>query len=152
MGDDHYMINMQKILHIVKVLHNRGYERMRIIPHLSPTGLTWRCNFVSDADFQREPITSSNWIQNYFSKEKNIELSIDELTDLFEREHVDFLNACKGENREYVEWYSDMLNKLKEGELPYAFADYFSPSDYWKTSEGQNIYALPNEKRYYGNY
>lgn len=146
------MINMQKLLYVVKELHIRGFERMRIIPHLSPTGLTWRCNFVSDTDLQRETIASSNWIQNYFSKEKNIEFSIIELTDLFEREHANFLNACRGNNKEYVEWYSDMLNKLNEGELPYAFAEYFSPTDYWKTSEGQQINTLPDEKRYYVNY
>ena len=143
---------MQKLLYVVKELHIRGFERMRIIPHLSPTGLTWRCNFVSDTDLQRETIASSNWIQNYFSKEKNIEFSIIELTDLFEREHANFLNACRGNNKEYVEWYSDMLNKLNEGELPYAFAEYFSPTDYWKTSEGQQINTLPDEKRYYVNY
>jgi hypothetical protein len=152
MSDNHYMINMQKLLYVVKELHIRGFERMRVIPHLSPTGLTWRCNFVSDTDLQRETIASSNWIQNYFSKEKNIEFSIIELTDLFERENANFLNACKGKNKEYVDWYSDMLNKLKEGELPYAFAEYFSPVDYWKTSAGQEISTLPNEKRYYVNY
>lgn len=70
---------------------------------------------------------------------------------MFGREHIAFLNACKGKNKVYVEWYSDMLNKLKDGELPYAFSDYFGPTDYWETSEGQKINTLPDEKRYYAN-
>jgi len=152
MSENSYMINMQKLLYIVKELHIRGFENLRVIPSLSPTGLAWRCNFVSVAYREKEAIVTSSWIENYFSKEKNIEYSIDELNDMFEREHVDFLNACKGKNKEYVEWYNDMLNNLKEGELPYAFAEYFSPTDYWKTSEGQEILTLPNEKRYYVNY
>jgi hypothetical protein len=152
MSENYYMINMQKLLFVVKELHIRGFENLRVIPSLSPTGLAWRCNFISVADREKEAIVTSTWIENYFSKEKNIEYSIDELTDMFEREYVNFLKLCKGENKEYVEWYSMMLDKLKEGELPYAFAEYFSPTDYWKTSEGQEIRTLPNEKRYYVNY
>jgi hypothetical protein len=143
---------MQKLLYIVKELHIRGFENLRVIPSLSPTGLAWRCNFVSVTDREKEAIVTSTWIENYFSKEKNIQFSIVELTDLFQREHAGFLNKCKGNNKEYIEWYSDMLNKLKKGELPYAFAEYFSPTDYWKTSEGQEIRTLPDEKRYYVNY
>lgn len=152
MSDNYYMINMQKLLYIVKELHIRGFEKLRICPFLSPTGLSWRCSFVADNDSRKESIVSSTWIENYFSKEKNIEFYIDELTDMFERQHIGFLNACKGKNKEYVEWFSMMLEKLKEDELPYAFAEYFSPADYWKTSEGQEIRTLPNEKRFYVNY
>ncbi len=152
MNENHYKINMQKLLFVVKELHIRGFENLRIIPSLSPTGLAWRCNFVSVSDRNKEAIVTSTWIEKKFSKEKNIEYSIDELTDMFEREYVNFLKMCKRENKEYVEWFSMMLDKLKEGELPYAFAEYFSPTDFWKTSEGQEINTLPDEKRYYVNY
>jgi len=92
------------------------------------------------------------WIQDILNLEEKIEYSIEELTDLFEKKHLDFLTLCKGENKEYIEWYGNMLDKLKEGELPYAFADYFTPTDYWETSKGQKIYTLPEEKCKYINY
>jgi hypothetical protein len=144
------MINMQKLLYIVKELHIKGFEKLRIIPSLSPSGLSWRCSFISDTS-ERRTIISSSWIQSIFKVEEKNEYSIEQMTDLFEKEHFDFLNECKGKNKEYVEWYSDMLQKLKEGELPYAFSDYFGPTDYWETSEGQKISTLTNEKRYYVN-
>ena len=152
MSENYYMINMQKLLYIVKELHIRGFKKLRIIPSLSPSGFSWRCSFISDTDSERGTIVSSHWIQNVVKIEEKNEYSIEELTDMFEKEHFDFLNLCKGKNKEYVEWYSEMLHHLKEGELPYAFSDYFGPTDYWETSEGQKISTLPNEKRYYVNY
>jgi hypothetical protein len=151
MGENYYMINMQKLLHIVKELHIRGFEKLRIIPSLSPSGLSWRCSFLADTDSERKTIITSGWIQDIVNIEQKIDYSIVELTDMFIEDHVDFLNLCKGKNMEYVEWYIVMLNNLKQGELPYAFSDYFGPTDYWETSEGQNIPTLPNEKRYYIN-
>lgn len=149
MRESYYMINMQKLLYIVKELHIRGYEKLRIIPSLSPTGLAWRCSFISGSNSKRRTIISSSWIQDILNVEEKNEYSIEQLTDMFGKEHIEFLNTCKGKNKEYVDWYSEMLSKLKEGELPYAFSDYFGPTYYWETSEGQKIITLPNEKRYY---
>ena len=143
MSETYYMKNMQKLLYIVKELHIRGFEKLRIIPSLSPSGLSWRCSFISETNSERKSIVSSSWIQNVFNIEEKNEYSIELLTDMFEKEHIDFLNACKGKNKEYVEWYSDMLHNLNEGELPYAFSDYFGPTDYWETSKGQKISTLP---------
>ena len=152
MPETNYMINMQKLLYLVKELHIRGYEKLRIIPSLSPTGLAWRCSLISDTISKRNTIIISNWIQDIFNIEEKNDFSIEQLTDLFVKEHIGFLNECKGKNQEYVKWYSEMLYKLKEGELPYAFSDYFGPTDYWETSEGKKLYTLPDETRYYSGY
>jgi len=152
MSENYYMINMQKLLYIVKELHNRGFEKLRVVPSISPSGLAWRCSFLSDNDSERMTVIASNWIQDFFSVRVEIEYPMEELTNIFEKEHFDFLILCKGKNMDYVEWYSDMLLKLKEGELPYAFSDYFSPGDYWETTQGQKIYTLRNEKQYYIDY
>jgi hypothetical protein len=42
------------------------------------------------------------------------------------KENLEFIEDCKGENEEYVKWYGEMVDNLEKGELPYAFADYFS--------------------------
>lgn len=145
---NYYMINRQKLLFMVRELHKLGFEKLRIVPSLSPSGLYWRCEFVSDT----EKIVVSNWIDELEGgNSQEIKFTPQELADLFVNKKFDFLEKCKGINKQYVEWYSEMLHTLKEGELPYAFdySDYFEPTDYWKTSEDNKIKTLPNEKDYY---
>ena len=96
------MTNMQKLLYIVKELHIRGFEKLRVIPSLAPSGLYWRCSFLADTDSERKTIITSGWIQDILNIEQKIEYSLGELTDKFEKDHIDFLNLCKGENKEYV--------------------------------------------------
>ena len=145
------MLNMNRLLHVVKELHHRGYGKLRVIPSVSPSGMSWRCSFLADVDLRDESVIASNWIQDGFRIGEK-EYSIDELTDRFEKDHVDFLKKCKGENRIYAEWYSDMLRELVGDDLPYAFSDYFGPTDYWRTSKGTHIRTLPNEKSYYSDH
>ena len=42
-----------------------------------------------------------------------------------------------------------MLQQLKKGELPYAFADWNMEKGFWETSENNKIKTLPNEEKYY---
>ena len=135
---------MQKLLFVVKELHSRGYEKLRIVPSLSPSGLSWRCSFVVKSGSQLKSIIASNWLQDVMNVSSKNEYSIEELTDMFAREHQHFLAHCKGKNKEYVEWYSKMLLTLTEEELPYAFADFFPPTDDWKTSKLQKIHTFTN--------
>jgi hypothetical protein len=146
---NYYMINMQKVLFVARELHKRGYEKLRVIPSLSPTGLAWRCKYVVSNE-EKQYIIVSNWIYNFFqNNEKEIIQSTKELTDLLENEDEIFFIKCKGKNQEYVTWYSKMLDRLEEGELPYAFSDYFSSNEFWETSLKNKIKILPDEYQYY---
>lgn len=145
---NYYMINMQKLLFMVRELHKLGFEKLRIVPSISPSGLYWRCEFVSGAD----RIAVSNWIDQLSGSDKQeIKFTPQELADLFSNKNFDFLEKCKGANKQYVEWYAEMLQTLNQGELPYALdgSDYFEATDFWNTSEGNKIQTLPNEKDYY---
>jgi hypothetical protein len=146
---NYYMINMQKILFVARDLHKRGYEKLRVVPSVSPSGLSWRCQYIV-SNGEKKSIVVSNWISNFIINEnEEIKQSPQELADLFEKENAKFLTKCKGKNNEYVKWYSDMLDTLQEGELPYAFDDYFSSTDFWKTSMENEIKILPGESCYY---
>ncbi|MCK3685091.1 ADP-ribosylglycohydrolase family protein [Maribellus sp. YY47] len=144
---NYYRINMQKALFVARELHKRGYEKLRVVPCVSPSGMSWRCSFVTEKD----KAIISNWISSFLEEEINTEInySITELTNCFEREHTTFLETCKGTDKKYKEWYKQMLNQLEEEELPYAFGEYFSPTDYWDTSKNRKIATLPNEARFY---
>ncbi len=93
MPQSDYMSNMQKILYIAKELHNRGFENLRIIPTLSPSGLSWRCKFISTTNPEKDNVIASSWLVSIcYNQQENLKLSIEALTDLFVREHSDFLD------------------------------------------------------------
>lgn len=81
-----------------------------------------------------------------------ITMTTKELATIFVRENEGFIELCKGKDERYTKWYSEMVAQLDEDELPYAYADYFSPGGCWKTSKGQEIETLPGEEKYYMNY
>ena len=134
-----YEANMQKLLFVASELHKRGYEKLRVEPSISPNGMAWRCSYFVVLGNKKESIIVSNWIK---IEEMN---SIEELSDLLEKENRDFFSKCRGKSSDYVLWFREMLNILKKGELPYAYDDYFSPTDYWKTTLDNKIKILPNE-------
>ena len=147
MHSNFYYINMQKLLFMVKELHKRGYGNLRVIPFISPTGLTWRCEFI-DQKKQNIAIAASNWIDSKgnWNLQVEIKLSPQELADLFIMENINFLEKCKGKNDEYEQWYSEMVESLTEKELPYEFddSDHFYGADYWLTTKKKKIVTLPN--------
>ncbi|MET3732624.1 hypothetical protein [Moheibacter stercoris] len=149
MDSNFYMANRQKLLFMVEEIHKRGFQKLRVIPSLSPSGMYWRCNFVEKV--KRYEFCSSNWIYDHEKGNSSEELkyTTQELADLFIQENKEFIEHCKGEDEEYKNWYSQMLRQLKKDELPYAFADWEMPKGTWRTSEGNEIKTLPNEEEYY---
>ena len=153
MEPNFYMLNFQKILYVAGNLHKKGYENLRIVPSLSPSGLSWRCSFIANKDERLLNIYASNWIQEFYEiNDKEIELNIEELTNSFIEKENEFLQNCKGKNEEYVKWFESVLQNLKEEELPYAFAEYFSPTSFWKTSLGNEMKIIPGDEKYYFGY
>lgn len=153
MEPNFYMLNFQKILYVAGNLHKKGYQNLRIVPSLSPSGLSWRCSFVTYKEGRIINVNASTWLQEFYElNDKEIELTIEELTNLFIEKENAFLQNCKGKNEEYVKWFDSVLQNLKEEELPYAYADYFSPTSFWKTSLGNEIPTLPGDEKYYFEY
>jgi hypothetical protein len=65
----YYMINMQKILFVARELHKRGYENLHVVPSVAPTGLAWRCSFVTMSNGEKQSIIVSNWIYKFVENE-----------------------------------------------------------------------------------
>jgi hypothetical protein len=140
----------KKILFVASELHRRGYEKLHVIPSISPNGMHWRCRFVVIENGKKQSISVSSWINKFVSNEnEGIKQSEQELSDILEKENVEFLAKCKGEDHEYVEWYREMLKNLQEDELPYAFDDYFLETDTWETTLRNKIKTLHGEDKYY---
>jgi len=146
----HYMVNMQKLLYMAKELHDRGFHDIRVVPSLSPSGLSWRCTFLLNAKSKKIEIIASSWIQKVMDIYKPGRITVKGMADMFIREHAALMEECSEPESQYVAWYAGMLQQLEEGELPYAYSDSFSPSDYWRTSKEKSIRTLAGENRYYG--
>ena len=143
---------MQKILFIAEALHTKGYQNLKVIPSLAPSGVYWRCSFVISELDENYEIIASSWLQKYFDVSiEKIKLNVKELTDKFIEDHKDFLEKCVGRNEEYAFWFQNVLELLDKEELPYAFADYFGPTTYWKTSLGKKLYLNSDEALKYSN-
>lgn len=147
MDNNFYITNRQKLLFMVKELHKRGFGKLRIIPSLSPSGMYWRCNFIDET--KSNSFSASNWIYSHENSQEEIKLSIQQLADLFIEENFGFIEYCKGVNKKYEKWYSEMLEQLTKDDLPYAFSDFFLPNHFWITFKGTEIKTLPNEQKYY---
>lgn len=133
------MLNMQKILHLTGELHKKGCTELHVIPSLSPSGVYWRCDFINARTGER--LSVSNWLHEHFEINE-MELSTEEIVHRFEEDHRDFLLPTQGKDDAYSQWFSKMLQQLEEGELPYAFADYYDDPNYWQTNTGKKIKTL----------
>ena len=130
------MINMQKLLHLAVALHQKGFWGLEVTPYLSPSGVYWSCDFINADSSER--LSVSNWLQESFDiKEK--EASTTEIVKRFEEDYNHFLLGSQGKDEYYSQWFSKMLKQLEEGELPYAFSDYYSDPNYWQTNTGKKI-------------
>ena len=98
MEENFYMTNRQKLLFMVQEIHKRGYEKLRVIPSLSPSGLSWRCLFIVDT--KKEEFIASNWIYKHEKEDssKEIRLTAKELADLFIGENIEFINKERRKN------------------------------------------------------
>lgn len=135
MPENHYTTNRQLLLHMVQELHQRGFEKLRIEPSLSPSGMHWRCTFYGAE--RKHQTTASNWIYDIEDKSpgKKIRHTPASLADLFEQEHAEFMPHCQGPDAAYAQWYRSMLQRLHPTELPYAYSDYEATKGYWHTTE-----------------
>ena len=151
MAERFYMKNRFKLLLMVEELHNMGYGLLRVVPSMSASVMSWSCSFIKVTS--KSDCIASMWIYDMEEKRLNGEISLTpkELADIFVREKGEFVVLCKGENERYTTWYRGILAQLEEDELTYAFVDYFSLGEFWKTSGGKEIKILPGEIKYYYN-
>ena len=135
----------QKLLLMVKELHTRGFEKLRIYPGISPSGCYWRCEFKpkNSNNFFRDCGYSSGAKYNYFGWNDGEKLSVSDMADLFQQNFFEMLEKCKGKDKEYCKWYSNMLNIIGSKGLPYSYADWETPNDCWSNTSGDNIPLPP---------
>jgi hypothetical protein len=118
---------------MVGELHKRAFQRLRVMPYMSPSGLHWRCSIASVDSFYRNhgAILSENTtallddsrtqtgmtIARYSSAQDNHYFDWDDstkddartLADKFETRFSHLAERSKGWDYAYAGWYLHML-------------------------------------------
>lgn len=132
---------MRLVLNMVGVLHRRGFERLRIVPGFSGSGMYWRCSFAPDTNIVPEPtlqdidqiadheglvVTWSNANPRVFGDPNASHMNEDQLADAFAVRFPALLTGCKGSDSAYAAWFADLLNVVRQGFFPVFYGDYLS--------------------------
>jgi DNA-binding transcriptional ArsR family regulator len=132
----------RRVLQMVLELHRRGYERLRVAPGMSPSGLHWRCSIVPVTnirrdhgamvlDHEKESVRYTSGQESRFFDWTDAERdSPAELADKFIERFRALAAMGRGRDPEYARWYAEMHRATDPGGLIYAYADWELPEDH----------------------
>jgi hypothetical protein len=136
-----------RVLLMVHELHLRGYQRLRIVPGMSPSGMHWRVTLLPVTRVSKthgampvdrswgdeDPFYTSGQRAKYFGWEDAQSASPSELADKFTQRFSEALALSRGDDWAYAGWFQVMLSYAQRGELPVAYADWYGeePDSRW---------------------
>lgn len=123
------------ILEMVHVLHRRGYQRLRIVPGMAPSGCCWRVSVTpSDnirddhgallRDFDQGAHHTTGSIDRPFGWDDAQPQDPHALADRFLTRHPDLARRGQGADWAYAGWYLEVLEQARRGRFPVAYADW----------------------------
>jgi hypothetical protein len=138
----------RKILEMVRELHRRGYECLRICPGMAASGVYWRCmvtpvtNILSThgamaADWGKDKgyfYTSADREKYFHDKLDVSNLSPSKMADYFLEHYSRIAEAGFGKDEMYAQWFEEMLRLTEPHWFPISYADWDCPSDRLQTT------------------
>lgn len=134
--------NATAVLMMVSELHKLGYQRLRICPGMSPSGMYWRCsvtnveNIKSDhgalmVDESADVVTySSGAGSHFFGWDDTSGDGPEDLARKFVERFPVVARLGRGDDEDYAQWYDEVINVAQAGDLPYAYSDWLDePED-----------------------
>lgn len=135
-----------RILQGIRVLHKRGYHRLRPLPGLGGAGV-WRVTISSTDNLTDAIKYSIGALTEFASGEVTVTTSPETVADLI-------LNALPeaaptADNPEYVSWFAALMQLVEStGSPPIAYDDYSDHSEGWEVGSGSGIrHPLPPASR-----
>ena len=141
-------VSAYEVIMIVHELHQRGYEQLRLFPGISPNGMCWRWMIypkvlMKDNSFEHHgdctPFECLRGSTSAAFPEEGQKLKV---ADDFIKEHEDFVNLAKGEDKAYVEWFEQIVEHAKNKDFPIAFSEFFDAEE-WKYTSGEPLAYPP---------
>ena len=130
-------------------LHQRGYEQLRLHCGWSPSGLYWRwriypkCLMGNDAYWEKHsdcppfdcPCGSAVCPRGTC----DYKMAADE----FLSSESEILELGKLPDKEYIQWYAQLVEHARKDMFPVAFSEYFPSDDSWLFSPGEEKLPYP---------
>ena len=140
--------NAFEIVMFVHEMHSHGYGKLRLFSGMSPNGCAWRWFIYpkilmkSDNLFERHddhvPFDCPFGVTGDSEAIIKCHDSIDEAI----RANQSFFDLAKGQDDEYVTWFSSIVEQAKRGAYPIAFADCYLANT-WMFTNGQDPLPFP---------
>ena len=138
----------RKVLRLVQELHVRGYQRLRIAPHMAATGLDWRCPITPVSNILR---SDGAWLardddgslvaryttgqeRDYFGWTDARHADPSHLAELFLKRFPRIAEAGRGSDWLYAGWYVEMLGVTYPNHFPLAISDDSRLKDHMTTT------------------
>ena len=154
MHDNHPL----QVILMVHELHKLGYQRMRIAPGMSASGMHWRCAVTHLGNIQRthgakacrdngmanrpdgeSAFYTSGQGNEYFGWKDSKEDTPRQLADKFIARFPRLANLACGQDWAYAGWFVLMLGLAEKGFGPVAYADWYeTPDPRWLPTTGDD--------------
>ena len=123
-----------RVMAMVGELHKLGYQQLRIVPGVAPSGMYWRCNITPASnilksngalprDFQDAAFYSTADENVFFGWTDATHASARALAGLFLERQPRLAERGHGQDWSYAGWYVQMLGLAEQGWLPIAYQD-----------------------------
>lgn len=143
-----YDASAYEIVMIVHELHQRGYEQLRLFSGMSPNGFSWRWAIYPKVLMKDSNMCERNDCLPFscpygstgsaFPKEgQEVKTAND-----FIREFGSYVNLAEGEDKEYVEWFKQIVEHAKNNDFPIAYQEFFN-AEQWKFNGGDDLEYPP---------
>ncbi|WP_425005598.1 macro domain-containing protein [Mycolicibacterium sp. S3B2] len=139
-----------RILQGVRVLHQRGYHRLRILPGMSPSGMYWRVaitlsdNLIDDVnyptviDWEAALHYTTGGLTEFAGAEVTVTTTPESVADLILGELRDATPT--NDDPAYLAWFDELTRTIERTKaLPVAYDDYFDASEGWEIGCGSGV-------------
>ena len=125
-----HKLGVYEIMKILHELHKLGYQKLRWMSYMAPTGLSLRCNITTQDHIcaNREIVFGGDpneiWCTSIGAMTTGEDIK--PLVKTFMYENPRLLEIGKGNDPEYVEWFNKLLYFAAEGQMPVFYGEYWS--------------------------
>lgn len=143
---DLHNLGAYELMQILHELHKLGYQKLRWMSYMAPTGLSLRCHITTQDHIcaNREIVFARDFNEIWCTSTGTMTTGEDvkSLVKTFMDENPRLLEIGKGEDPDYIEWFNKLLSFVAKGQTPIFYGEYWS-LPMGRIKVGKNIMPAP---------